>query len=79
MPFLAAWALNSSPIEPRHRLQSLPLERIEARARIREVLDWLVDRHRALPRSTIIKAVGDAIRRHCDEMLSDATYESAGA
>jgi hypothetical protein len=75
LPLPAAWAINSSPLNPQDRLDSLRRDKIEARARIGEVLDWLVDRHRAdvmLPASTLTNAV-DAAVSYVDDMISDAT------
>ena len=75
LPLPASWALDSSPLSPQDRLDSLRRDRLEAQARLREVLDWLVDRHRAdvlLPRSGVNKAV-DAAKGYCDEALSEAT------
>jgi hypothetical protein len=43
--------------------------------RIREALEWLVERHRAdvmLPESTLTKAV-NAAAGYADDMISDAT------
>jgi hypothetical protein len=48
---------------------ALRKDRLERKARIREILDW------PLPRSVITKVVGDAITGYCDDMLSDATCE----
>ena len=48
--------------------------------RIRKVLDWLVERHRAdvlLPNSALTKAV-NAAAGYADDMISDATDQIEG-
>jgi hypothetical protein len=82
LPLPAAWALNLSPLDAHQRLENLQRDKAEARGRIRDVLDWLVERHRGdtmVPRATITRAVGDAVSGYGDDMISDATYEIESA
>ena len=75
LPLRAGSAVNSSPIDPRERLEAPQRDRAVARVRIREALDWLVERHRAdvmLPESNLTKAV-NAAAGYADDMISDAT------
>jgi hypothetical protein len=80
LPLLAAWAVNFSALNPQDRLEQLRIDRLEARARMQEALDWLVDRHRAnvlLPPGAIKKATEDAMG-YCDEALAEATGRIEG-
>jgi hypothetical protein len=64
-----------SALDPRDRLEALQRDRAIARVRIREALDWLVERDRAdvgLPNSTITRALDRAVG-YADDMISDAT------
>ena len=65
----AAWALRQSRADPRSRLDSLRVDTVEAKAKIREVLDTLAIKH-----DIAAKDVTYAMA-YADDMLADTIYE----
>jgi hypothetical protein len=64
----AAWALSESRADPRSRLESLRADTVEAKAKIREVLDTLAIKH-----DIAVKDVTYAMA-YADDMLADTIY-----
>ena len=69
----AAWALRESRPDPRSRLNSLRVDTVEAKAKIREVLDTLAIKH-----DIAVKDVNYAMA-YADDMLTDTIYEAERA
>jgi hypothetical protein len=67
--------MTSSVIDANARLENLRRDKVEAQARIGDVLAWLVDAHRAdtlLSRSEITQALSRAIG-YCEDRIAEAT------
>jgi hypothetical protein len=69
----AAWAFRESRSDPRNRLNSLRIDTVEAKAKIREVLDALAIKH-----DIAVKDVTYAMA-YADDMLTDTIYEAERA
>jgi hypothetical protein len=69
----APWALRESRADPRRRLNALRLDTVEAKAKIREVLDALAVKH-----DIAVKDVTYAMA-YADDMLADTIYEAERA
>jgi hypothetical protein len=70
LPLPATWARVMPRRDPQERLASLKADVLDAKARIRAVLDDLAERH-GLPSKDIDDAMG-----YADDMLSDAAYSA---
>ncbi|MBV8193638.1 MAG: hypothetical protein JOY64_04355 [Alphaproteobacteria bacterium] len=70
LPLPASWARIIPRRDPQERLTALKADVVEAKARIRAVLDDLAERH-GLPAKDIDDAMG-----YADDMLSDAIYSA---
>jgi len=68
LPLPASWAWLAPRREPQERLANLRADLVEAKAKIRTVLDELAERH-GVPAKDIDDAMG-----YADDMLSDAVY-----
>ena len=68
LPLPASWAWVASHRDPQDRLTHLRADTLEAKAKIRGVLDELAERH-GLSAKDIDDAMG-----YADDMLSDAVY-----
>ena len=66
----AAWAFSESKADPRSRLVALHADVVDARAKMREILDALAVRHGIAPR-TVSQAMD-----YADDMLADTIYEA---
>jgi hypothetical protein len=64
----AAWALRESRADPQSRLNRLRVDTVEAKAKIREVLDALAIKH-----DIAVKDVNYAMA-YADDMLADTIY-----
>jgi hypothetical protein len=73
LPLPATWARMTPWRDPQERLTTLKADLIEAKARIRAVLDDLAERH-GVP----VKDIDDAMG-YADDMLSDAVYSAERA
>jgi hypothetical protein len=68
LPLPATWAWLEPRRDPQDRLAALKADVVEAKAKIRAVLDELAERHGVSP-----KDIDDAMG-YADDMLSDAVY-----
>ena len=68
LPLPATWAWLEPQRDPQERLANLKADVVEAKARIRAVLDELAERH-GVPAKDVDDAMG-----YADDMLSDAVY-----
>jgi hypothetical protein len=66
----AAWALRQSRADPRGRLNSLRVDTVDAKAKIREVLDTLAVKH-----DIAVKDITYAMA-YADDMLADTIYNA---
>ena len=66
----ASWAFRESKAEPRSRLNTLHADAVDAKAKIRDVLDSL-----ALKHGISARAVTQAMD-YADDMLADTIYEA---
>jgi len=64
----AAWALRESRADPQTRLNTLRADTVEAKAKIREVLDALAVKH-DIPVKDVTYAMA-----YADDMLADTIY-----
>jgi hypothetical protein len=69
LPLPARWAIVETRSEPRDPLKTLQRDMAIAKARIREALDELAERH-GIPASHI----SYAMEGYADDLLSDAVY-----
>lgn len=66
----AAWAFRESKADPRSRLAALHADAVDAKAKIRDVLDALALKH-AIPVRAVTRAMD-----YADDMLADTIYEA---
>ena len=66
----AAWAFRESKADPRSRLAALHADAVDAKAKIRDVLDVLALKH-AIPARAVTRAMD-----YADDMLADTIYEA---
>lgn len=66
----AAWAFRESRADPRSRLAALHADAVDAKAKMRDVLDALAFKHGISP-----KTVSHAMD-YADDMLADTIYEA---
>jgi hypothetical protein len=69
LPLPARWARQLSNREPQEALAALRRDQLEAKARIREVVHWLAERHGISRRD-----VTSAIEGYADDLLNDAAF-----
>jgi hypothetical protein len=69
----AAWALRESRADAQSRLNALRADTVDAKAKIREVLDGLAIKH-----DIAVKDVTYAMA-YADDMLADTIYEAERA
>jgi hypothetical protein len=69
----APWALRESRADPQSRLNVLRVDTVEAKAKIREVLDALAVKH-DIPVKDVTYAMA-----YADDMLADTIYEAERA
>jgi hypothetical protein len=66
----AAWAFRESKADPRSRLAALHTDAVDAKAKIRDVLDALALKH-GIPVQAVTRAMD-----YADDMLADTIYEA---
>ena len=69
----AAWAFRESKADPRSRLGALHADVVDAKAKIRDVLDALALKH-GISARTVTHAMD-----YADDMLADTVYEAERA
>ena len=69
----AAWAFRESKADPRSRLSALHADAVDAKAKIRDVLDALALKH-GISARTVTHAMD-----YADDMLADTIYEAERA
>jgi hypothetical protein len=69
----ASWAFRESKADPRSRLNTLHADAVDAKAKIRDVLDALAQKHGISVR-TVTRAMD-----YADDMLADTIYEAERA
>ena len=70
VPLPASWAFRESKAEPRSRLTTLHADAVDAKAKIRDVLDALAQKH-GISARTVTRAMD-----YADDMLADTVYEA---
>jgi hypothetical protein len=72
LPLPAPWATTNftSRPDPIDDLEQLARDKLDAKAKIRQALDRLAEKHHISPRH-----INAAVSGYVDDLLSDATYE----